>query len=117
MFSQLKKKKNDFQDFMQNKQAKRYETLKLKFDQIPGYPNGDLVKIPAGWLIEQCGPENGTSWKGYRQGDAGCHLKQALVLINYANATGKDIYALSQSIIDSVNKKFAVLLTTEVNII
>ena len=96
----------------------KFDELKQMFPGIIGYeiPNGN-IKLAAGWLIEQCGPENGTSWKGYRKGDAGCHLKQALVLINYANATGKDIYALSQSIIDSVNKKFAVLLTTEVNII
>ena len=96
----------------------KFDELKQMFPGIIGYeiPNGN-IKLAAGWLIEQCGPENGSSWKGYRKGDAGCHLKQALVLINYANATGKDIYALSQSIIDSVNKKFAVLLTTEVNII
>lgn len=96
----------------------KFDELKQMFPGIIGYeiPNGN-VKLAAGWLIEQCGPENGTSWKGYRKGDAGCHIKQALVLINYANATGKEIYALSQSIIDSVNKKFAVLLTTEVNII
>jgi UDP-N-acetylmuramate dehydrogenase len=92
--------------------AAKYEELKLKFPAIIAYPlpNG-TVKLAAGWLIEQCG------WKGYRKGDAGCHAKQALVLVNYGNATGKEIYDLSEEILKSVKDKFEVVLEREVNII
>lgn len=68
-------------------------------------------------MIEQCGPKNGTSWKGFRNGDAGCHGKQALVLVNYDNAKGNEIYTLSTQIVDSVKEKFGVELEREVNII
>ncbi|MES2005006.1 MAG: UDP-N-acetylmuramate dehydrogenase [Bacteroidota bacterium] len=89
-----------------------YDALKEKFPTIPGYAAGENeTKLAAGWLIEQCG------WKGYRNGDAGCYDKQALVLVNYGKATGTDIYALSQSVIESVFTRFGVLLEREVNII
>ena len=89
-----------------------FEVLLSKFPGIVGYklPNGN-VKLAAGWLIEQCG------WKGYRDGDAGCHANQALVLVNYGNAKGDAIYALSEKIIASVKEKFGVVLEREVNII
>ena len=75
------------------------------------YPvDDDSVKIPSAWLIEQAG------WKGFRNGDAGCHEKQALVLVNYGNASGKDIYELALQIIASVEHKFGVRLTMEVNL-
>jgi UDP-N-acetylmuramate dehydrogenase len=90
----------------------KYEFLQLKFPEIVGYPleNGN-VKLAAGWLIEKCG------WKGKRFGDAGVHALQALVLVNYNAATGKEIYELSQKILDSVVNTFGVSLEREVNII
>ena len=91
--------------------------LKEKFDSIVGYNNPDgTVKLAAGWLIEHSGPKEGISWKGYRTGDAGCHAKQALVLVNYGNASGKEIFELSEAIMQSVEKKFGIMLEREVNI-
>lgn len=85
--------------------------LKMKFPSIVAYKVGDdAYKLAAGWLIEQCG------WKGIRKGDAGCHSQQALVLVNYGDATGKEIYDLSEEILRSVQDKFGVLLEREVNI-
>jgi UDP-N-acetylmuramate dehydrogenase len=69
------------------------------------------VKIPAAWLIEQCG------WKGYRNGDAGVHPGQPLVLVNYGTATGRQILDIATQIRDSVYQKFGITLETEVNII
>jgi UDP-N-acetylmuramate dehydrogenase len=96
----------------------KFHELTRMFPGIVGYdlPNGN-VKLAAGWLIEQCGPENRASWKGYRKGDAGCHEKQALVLVNYGNATGSEIYDLSEAILQSVKAKFGVGLEREVNIV
>jgi UDP-N-acetylmuramate dehydrogenase len=87
------------------------ERLQSIDPSIPFYPVDDTyIKVPAGWLIENLG------WKGYRKGDAGCHAKQALVLVNYGNAKGNDIYELSEEILLSVKKKFNITLEKEVNI-
>ena len=92
--------------------AEHFNTLQTEHAGIVGFPAaGDKIKLAAGWLIEQCG------WKGVRKGDAGCHARQALVLVNYGNASGDEIYGLSQQIIESVYKKFGVLLSREVNIV
>lgn len=90
----------------------QYDQLRNEFPALVAYSNPDsTMKLAAGWLIEQCG------WKGYRKGDAGCHAKQALVLVNYGTATGKEIYDLSEDILQSVKLKFGVELEREVNIV
>jgi UDP-N-acetylmuramate dehydrogenase len=93
-------------------EAALYAALKEAHPGIVAYPveHGGF-KLAAGWLIEQCG------WKGFRQGDAGVHAKQALVLVNYGNARGREIYDLSQQVLDSVQEKFGVTLEREVNVI
>ncbi len=89
-----------------------YSELKLKFPDIPCYIVSDTeVKVPAGWLIEQCG------WKGKSVGKVAVHGSQALVLINKGGANGLDIINLSDSIRASVRDKFGIDLTPEVNII
>ena len=96
----------------------KFLQLKQQFERLVGYENADgTVKLAAGWLIEQCGPVDKASWKGFRVGDAGVHAKQALVLVNYGQATGKEIYGLSERILQTVFDKFGVQLEREVNII
>jgi UDP-N-acetylmuramate dehydrogenase len=100
--------------FFKNPVIGKSELKKIENTQknIPYYEAGEnKYKIPAGWLIEQCG------WKGYRKGDAGCYEKQALVLVNYGNATGKEIYKLSEEIKISVQEKFGIELEREVNVV
>ena len=92
--------------------SKQFETLQQTNAGMPHFAVDDAhVKIPAAWLIEQCG------WKGYREGDAGVHVHQPLVLVNYGNATGDEIYELSNKIITSVKARFEIKLEREVNII
>lgn len=88
------------------------ELIKKEYPEVPFYQiNENYAKVPAGWLIETAG------WKGKKIGSCGVHTKQALVLVNYGGATGKDIYDLSQLIIDDVNHKFKIELEREVNIL
>ncbi len=88
------------------------EKLVEAFPKLVFYPLGDKkVKLAAGWLIEQCG------WKGFREGDAGVHEKQSLVLVNYGNATGSNILTLAHRIQNSVYERFGVKLEMEVNVI
>ena len=69
------------------------------------------VKVPAGWLIEQAG------FKGKRFGDAGIHTKQALVLVNYGNATGNEIWSVAQNIQKTIFEKYGISIEAEVNVI
>ena len=100
--------------FFKNPEIPRTQlkALQKKFPTIVFYelPN-DMVKVPAGWLIEQDG------WKGKKVGNTGAHAKQALVLVNYGNATGQEVKALAFKIIESVKQKFGIQLSPEVNII
>ncbi len=89
-----------------------FKQLQQKFPTIPNYPiSKTTVKVPAGWLVEQAG------YKGKRFGDAGVHTKQALVLVNYGNASGKEIYNLAQKIQKTVFKQFKISLEIEVNVL
>ncbi len=89
-----------------------FKSTHHKNREMPYYEtNEDHIKIPAGWLIEECG------WKGFRDGDAGVHNKQALVLVNYGNATGIEILNLAERIIESVNQRFGIELKKEVEIV
>ncbi len=89
-----------------------YQSIKKINPTAPSYPTvNQEVKVPAGWLIEQCG------WKGKKINDVGVHAQQALVLVNYGSGSGKEIFDLSQKISASVKEKFDITLTPEVNII
>ncbi|MFW5758675.1 MAG: UDP-N-acetylmuramate dehydrogenase [Bacteroidota bacterium] len=91
---------------------KTLSQLKKLFPDIPYFTiDHEKVKIPAAFLIEQAG------WKGFRRGDAGVHHKQPLVLINYGQATGKEILQLAQEIVDHIHGKFNIQLEKEVNVI
>ncbi len=90
----------------------QFRQLQHKYPEVPHYITSDTeVKVPAGWLVEQCG------FKGKRFGDAGVHKKQALVLVNYDNATGQEIFELSKRIQKTVFEKFEIQLEAEVNIL
>ena len=92
--------------------TKQFLELQKKHPAIPSYTiSKTKTKVPAGWLVEQCG------FKGKRFGDAGVHKKQALVLVNYGNASGLEIYELAQKIQQTVFDTFGIQLEIEVNII
>ena len=89
-----------------------FTNLQKKYVKMPYYfLTNKNIKIPAAWLIEQCG------WKGKRKGNAGVYQNHALVLVNHGGATGKEIFDLSSEIQDSVMQKFGILLEREVNVI
>lgn len=86
--------------------------LQKEYPTIPSYPiDNQNVKVPAAWLIEQCG------WKGKKINHVGVHPMQALVLVNYGDGTGEEILNLSEKILNSVQEKFQIALTPEVNIL
>jgi len=92
--------------------TEHFNQLKIEYPEIPSYPITERqVKVPAGWLIDKAG------WKGKRVGNAGVHAKQALVLVNYGNATGEEIWNLAKEICLSIHTKFEITLTPEVNVI
>lgn len=99
--------------FFKNPEIERsqFEDLQAQFPTIVHYdlPDG-RVKIPAGWLIDQCG------WKGKRIGNTGAYAKQALVLVNYGDATGAEVWAVAKRIQASVLEKYGIQLTPEVNV-
>ncbi|MDA9597031.1 UDP-N-acetylmuramate dehydrogenase [Flavobacteriaceae bacterium] len=90
----------------------QFKTLQNQYPEIPYYPDMEgNVKIPAAWFIDQLG------WKGYRKMDAGVHKDQALVLVNYGNASGMEIKELAQAIQSEVSKAFGIVLDFEVNVL
>lgn len=88
-----------------------WSRLESRAGQVPHFESENEIKIPAAWLIEQCG------FKGMRRGDAGVWPGQPLVLVNYGNARGEEILALAHDIIAAVEERFGIRLEPEVNII
>lgn len=91
---------------------KLFKTLQHKYPEIPHYVlNEETIKVPAGWLIEKAG------FKGKKIGKAGMHSKQALVLVNYGNATGKDLLEVARKVQETVKNMFNIALEAEVNVL
>ena len=100
--------------FFKNPEVKKetYDSLKKVFPELVAYKTpGDQMKLAAGWMIEQCG------WKGKKSGHVGMHQQQALVLVNYGDATGKELIDHAVKVQQSVLEKFGVVLEMEVNVI
>jgi len=90
----------------------RFEALQQQYPDMPHYDvDGDRVKIPAAWMIDRCG------WKGKQVGRAGVHTKQVLVLVNCGGATGDEVISLARQIQESVQQKFGISISPEVNFI
>ena len=101
--------------------AEQFEALQQQYPNIPYYnePSGK-IKVPAGWLIENTGPSTGSgtlSWKGWRNEHVGVYDKQALVLVHFGGGKGNDIVNLAKRIQDSVEKKFGIRISPEVNFV
>lgn len=90
----------------------QFEALLADYPQLPHYPTetANWIKIPAAWLIEQAG------WKGRQEGAVGVHRQQALVLVHYGGGQGQELWALAQAIQASVQHKFGLVLSPEVNL-
>ncbi len=110
-------------------EKEQFDALLKEYPTMPHYdePNG-MVKVPAGWLIEHSGPSTlrraqgsgtagATSWKGWRNEHVGVYNKQALVLVHYGGGKGQDIVELAHKIQDSVEKKFGIRISPEVNFV
>ena len=100
--------------FFKNPVVEQTRALKIQreYPEVPLYQAGaNLFKIPAGWLIEQCG------WKGKREGNVGIYPRHALVLVNYGFATGKDIFSFSEKIRISILNRFGIDLEREVRVV
>lgn len=92
--------------------SEEFKKLQEKYPEAPHYTiSENEVKVPAGWLIDHAG------FKGYRKGDAGVHKNQALVLVNYGNATGAEILDLAREIQEKIKNQFGIELEPEVNIL
>lgn len=92
--------------------AEQFAELVKVYPVMPSYLQKDnTVKVPAGWLIEQCG------WKGKRVGNTGSHARQALVLVNYGGAKGSEVLVLAKDIQQSVMEKFGISISPEVNVV
>ncbi|MDR1864608.1 MAG: UDP-N-acetylmuramate dehydrogenase [Bacteroidales bacterium] len=92
--------------------AKQAAALKRLYGDVPLYPAGrGLQKTSAAWLIQQCG------WKGARKGNVGSYLMQPLILVNYGNASGREVLDFAEEIIRSVEERFGVRMEPEVNIV
>lgn len=89
----------------------QFTELQQQYPAMPSYPvDAATVKVPAGWLIEQCG------LKGYKTGNTGVHAKQALVLVNYGGANGNEVWELSGKVVATVQEKFGIELEREVQV-
>lgn len=89
----------------------KFEEFARRFPDMPYFKEGDMIKIPSGWLIETAG------FKGHRSGDVGVYAKHALVLVNHGQATGQEIQEFAQTVQEAVYKKFGLKLEPEVNFI
>lgn len=89
----------------------QFSKLRDTYPDIPSYPSGENIKVPAAWLIEKAG------WKGVREGQTGTWPKQPLVIVNYGNATGEEVYIFSEKIRKAVKNQFSIDLEREVKVI